>query len=178
MSHGFLPRSMSRALGSALLAAGLAAAASAPAAAQVAKVQVGVLVCNVAPAIGFVLGSVRDLTCVLQSRAAEPFAVLGSYKGTIARFGLDLGVTTSGQLGWAVFAPTSSVAAGDLSGTYVGASADAAIGIGGGANVLLGGSSQTIALQPLSVAGITGLSVAAGIADLTLTPIAPPAVRK
>ncbi len=178
MLDGSLTRSARRILGCAFVAAGLAAAATTPAAAQSAKVQVGVLVCDVAPSIGFVLGSVRELSCTLQSRAAQPFSVLGSYKGTIARFGVDLGVTSSGQLGWAVFAPTTSVAAGDLSGTYVGASADAAIGIGGGANVLLGGSSHTIALQPLSVSGITGLSIAAGVADLTLTAIAPPAVRK
>jgi len=171
------PGSFSRSVSGALLAAGLLAAATAPAAAQ-SRVQVGVLMCDVAPAVGFVLGSVREMTCNLQSRATEPFTVLGTYKGTIARFGLDLGVTSSGALGWAVFAPTTSLSPSDLGGTYVGASADAAIGIGGGANVLLGGSSQTIALQPLSISGITGVAIAAGIADLTLTPVVAPKVRK
>ena len=39
-----------------------------------------------------------------------------------------------------------------------------------GANALIGGSNNTIALQPVSVQGQTGLSVAAGVAGLELRP--------
>ena len=53
-------------------------------------------------------------------------------------------------------------------GTYVGASASATVGVGVGANALVGGSNNTIALQPLSVQGQTGLGVAAGVAGLEL----------
>jgi hypothetical protein len=42
--------------------------------------------------------------------------------------------------------------------------------VGVGANALVGGSNNTIALQPLSVQGQTGLSVAAGVAGLELRP--------
>jgi hypothetical protein len=41
--------------------------------------------------------------------------------------------------------------------------------VGGvGANVLLGGNSNTIALQPVSVQAQAGLNLAAGVAALTL----------
>jgi hypothetical protein len=50
----------------------------------------------------------------------------------------------------------------------VGASAAAAAGLGLGANVLLGGSNDQIALQPASVEGIQGLNVAAGFGQITL----------
>jgi hypothetical protein len=39
-----------------------------------------------------------------------------------------------------------------------------------GANVLVGGSSQTVALQPLSVQGQIGLDIAAGVGSLDLHP--------
>ena len=44
------------------------------------------------------------------------------------------------------------------------------VGVGVGANALVGGSNNTIALQPVSVQGQTGLSVAAGVAGLDLRP--------
>lgn len=140
-----------------------------PAAAQSpAKVQVGVLACRVAPSIGFVLGSLREMRCELRSAPAQPYEVKAIYKGTVARFGIDLGVIGADRLAWGVFAPTTTVAPGDLSGNYVGVSADAAWAIGGGVNVLVGGSADTIALQPLSVEGMGGADIAAGIADMTL----------
>ena len=46
----------------------------------------------------------------------------------------------------------------------------ASIGVGAGGNVLVGGSNNTIALQPLSVQGQVGLNVAAGLESLELRP--------
>jgi len=46
------------------------------------------------------------------------------------------------------------VPAGALAGEYVGVSAEIGLGLGAGANVLLGGSDRTIALQPLSLQGV------------------------
>ena len=51
-----------------------------------------------------------------------------------------------------------------------GGAASATVGVGLGANALVGGSGNTIALQPLSGQAQTGLSVAAGIAGLELRP--------
>jgi hypothetical protein len=75
-------------------------------------------------------------------------------------------------LSWAVNAPTNRVGRGDLSGNYGGVGANASVGVGGGGNFLVGGPANSYALQPISVQGQTGLNVAAGIADLELTPVA------
>lgn len=73
-----------------------------------------------------------------------------------------------GVIVWTVFAPTSDMSPGALAGHYGGATASATAGVGLGANVLVGGLNNSIALQPLSIEGSTGLNVAAGIAGLTL----------
>jgi outer membrane protein OmpA-like peptidoglycan-associated protein len=55
-----------------------------------------------------------------------------------------------------------------LDGDYVGATAGATVGVGIGANALIGGGNKSIALQPLSFEGNTGLNVAAGVGALSL----------
>jgi hypothetical protein len=59
---------------------------------------------------------------------------------------------------------------GALAGNYAGASAEATVGAGLGANVLVGGSNRTVALQPISVQGQAGLNLAVGVAGLELQP--------
>ncbi|HFC04554.1 MAG TPA: DUF992 domain-containing protein, partial [Rhizobiales bacterium] len=53
-------------------------------------------------------------------------------------------------------------------GTYVGASADASVVVGGGANVLVGGFNKSVTLQPVSLQVQTGVNVAAGVTTLEL----------
>lgn len=131
-----------------------------------AAVQAGVLTCRTGPSVGLILGSVREFQCTFRpSVAGQPRQY---YSATIGRVGVDIGISAGGQLVWAVFAPTVRIGPGDLSGTYIGGSAAAAVGLGAGANVLLGGSSNSIALQPLSVEGSIGLGVALGGQGLTL----------
>lgn len=142
-----------------------ALAAAAPAAAQ-SRVQVGVLDCRGAGAVSFVVGSVNNFGCVFKPGSGHP----QRYVATIRRYGVDLGVSGHSVLTWLVFAPSRHVGYGALSGTYVGPSAGAAIGVGLSANALVGGSDNAFGLQPLSVAGGTGLNVAAGIAGLELRP--------
>jgi hypothetical protein len=68
---------------------------------------------------------------------------------------------------WAVF--TETVAGpGFLAGDYVGASGEASLGAGIGANVLVGGSNRTVTLQPVSVSGQIGVNIAFGVASLHL----------
>jgi hypothetical protein len=86
----------------------------------------------------------------------------------ISKFGLDLGATTGARMVWIVYAPTAAYQS--LGGTYAGATAEATFGAGLGANVLIGGSNNTIALQPLSIQGQSGLNLAVGVADLRLGP--------
>ncbi len=104
------------------------------------------------------------MRCVFQSGTGWAH----HYTGTITRLGLDVGITGGGRLFWAVFAPTSHIGPGALRGTYVGASGNASLGVGLGANVLVGGSHRTISLQPLSVEGHVGINLAVGVAGLNL----------
>ena len=142
---------------------GLAAGSSTAAQAQ-GGVRVGTLTCNVASGWGFVFGSSKALHCTFAPAPGRA----EFYAGTINKFGVDIGYTQGGVLVWAVFAPTANLAPGTLSGNYVGATGSATIGIGAGANVLIGGSNSTISLQPLSLEGNTGLNVAAGIGSISL----------
>jgi hypothetical protein len=70
-------------------------------------------------------------------------------------------------MSWVVFAP-GKLGPGALAGTYAGATAEATFAVGLGANVLVGGSQSSVALQPVSVQGQTGLNIAAGLAKFTL----------
>jgi len=151
------------AIGALGLAAGIAVH-GAPAQAQ-GGVRVGTLSCNVAAGWGFVFGSSRSLHCTF---TPGPGGHPEHYSGNISKFGVDIGYTQGGVLVWAVFAPTTNVAHGALAGSYGGATASATVGVGAGANVLIGGSNRTISLQPLSIEGNTGLNVAAGIGAITL----------
>jgi hypothetical protein len=89
----------------------------------------------------------------------------------VSTFGLDIGATSGGQLTWAVLAPTT-LRRGALAGSYGGATAGGTVGVGLGANVLVGGSDRTVTLQPLSVQAQTGLNVAAGVSNIELRPAA------
>jgi hypothetical protein len=130
------------------------------------RVQIGVLECRGGASVGFIVGSVTNLGCVLRGdgRRDEP------YVATIRKVGLDLGITQETALAWAVFAPVERSGPGDLSGNYAGAQGSASVGVGLGANVLVGGSQNSVALQPLSLQGSTGLNVAAGLESLELRP--------
>lgn len=131
--------------------------------------QVGTLSCRVDPNIGFIIVGHQPMQCVYtQAPGAVPQVPPQSYDGALSTIGLALGVSTGSVLGWAVLAPTTGVPAGALAGEYVGVSADVGLGLGAGANVLLGGSNRTIALQPLSLQGSTAINVIAGVSSLKL----------
>ena len=70
------------------------------------------------------------------------------YDGALNTVGIDVGVIGAVGLAWAVLAPSSGISAGALVGGYVGACGDLALGAGLGANVLIGGSQRSFALQP------------------------------
>jgi hypothetical protein len=127
------------------------------------SVNVGALSCHVSGGVGFIFGSSKDLDCVFK----HPDGETERYHGEINKYGVDIGFTTESRIIWGVFAP-GKVEKGALAGHYGGVTGEAEVGLGLGANVLLGGSSKQIALQPLSVTGGIGLNVAAGIASITL----------
>jgi hypothetical protein len=139
-----------------LAAAALAAMAFAGvgAAQAASQVQVGVLTCDVEPGVGLVFGSSKAVTCEFERKGARTEI----YEGSIDKLGIDLGVTAGGKIAWLVFAATKDVPKRALAGNYVGASAEASLGLGLGGNWLIGGSKKSIALQPWSVTGTIGVN--------------------
>ena len=142
---------------------------AAPASAQAPKAwtQAGMLTCKLNPSIGFIIAGHQSMECrYVPSDGSPPQA----YEGALNTVGIDIG-SAGGVLGWAVLAPTGGIPAGALAGEYVGASGDLGIGVGAGANVLIGGSARTFALQPISLEGSIAVNVALGVSGLKLRPV-------
>lgn len=157
---------VTKAIPAAALALSLGLAAS-PANAQEGGVEVGQLNCEVAGGAGFVFGSTKNISCTFtHADGSFPDEV---YAGTIQKFGIDIGITGEQVILWTVVAAQDNVyQPGALEGTYSGATASAAFVAGLGANVLLGGSEDSFALQPVSVSAGTGVNLAVGLAQITL----------
>ena len=129
--------------------------------------KLGMLDCVIEGGMGLILGSKKDVTCTFTpgNDTMPPEA----YVGAIKKFGLDIGGTEQSVMKWLVFAPTEKeYALGALAGEYTGVGAEATVVVGGGANVLIGGSNKTFTLQPLSLQAQTGLNVAAGVTSFEL----------
>jgi hypothetical protein len=143
----------------------IAASAVSTSAQAQSRVEVGVLDCRGSTS-SFVVGSVTQLNCMFNPSGGRP----APYIATMRRIGVDLGFNQQVAVAWAVLAPSRGLPHYDLSGSYAGGAASATVGVGIGANALIGGSGNTFALQPVSLQGQTGLSVAAGVASLELRP--------
>jgi hypothetical protein len=149
---------------SSVAALALVALCAVPSRAENMKVKAGYLTCHVASGWGFIIGSSRKLRCTYAATNHRT----EHYTGSISKFGADIGYLQSAVILWAVLAPTTDLGPGALSGHYAGATASVSLGVGAGANVLLGGFKKSIALQPISIEGQNGLNVAAGIGALSL----------
>lgn len=153
-----------------LIAAALCAAALLPLAPEASAqanqgVAVGYLRCDVAGSVSFIFGSTRDITCEYERPGNQP---IEKYTGEIRQYGIDIGYLKSGVIVWGVVAPTNTVDKGALAGDYGGINGTLAAGYGVGANALIGGYKNSIALQPLSVEGVKGINIAAAVVGLTL----------
>ena len=115
--------------------------------------------------MGFIFGSSKDISCIF----SRTDGVAERYVGTIKKYGVDIGFTKEAQMVWLVFAP-GNIAKGALAGGYGGATASATVGVGAGANVLVGGGNGQVTLQPVSVEGSVGLNIAAGVGEVELRP--------
>ncbi len=130
-----------------------------------ARVRAGLLNCTVAPGVSFIVGSQKTMECHFR-----PVRGRGeNYSGRITRLGLDVGFTSGGKIAWAVYAPARR-GPGAIAGVYGGASAEATIAGGIGANVLIGGFRRSITLQPISVGTQTGFDLAVAVSGLELEP--------
>jgi len=135
------------------------------------NVEIGALDCTVKGGKGFIIRSTKELSCAFKS--VDGSRPVDTYSGTITKYGLDIGETGEGVISWVVFSPTrENTPPGALAGEYRGVSAEATVGAGLGANVLVGGSNKSFALQPLSLSAQTGLNFALAISELKLTDIA------
>lgn len=142
------------------LAAVMVALAAIPAKADI---KIGTLACDVEPGIGFIIGSQKGVSCTFRGTNGSEV----EYVGSIGKLGVDVGFTSATKILWAVVAPGSGDG-GALAGTYTGVNAEATLGFGVGANVLVGGMHKSINLQPVSVQGQAGLNVAAAVSSMTL----------
>jgi hypothetical protein len=127
--------------------------------------QVGMLTCQMAPRIGFIVGSVQSMRCYFIPDGGYPQQ---AYIGEIDTVGLDVGITTGGVLVWDVLASTGGSPAGGLAGVYVGANGDISVGVAVGANVLFEGSNRTVALQPFALEGEIDVALGLGVSSLKL----------
>lgn len=147
----------------------LAATASqfSPTIAEAANVELGVLTCDVDGGIGLLIGSKKDLECVfVPANVNDPE---DWYYGSVTKIGLDIGITAATVIKWIVLGVNANSAVpGALAGRYGGVSASASVGIGIGANALIGGSDKGIILQPFSVEGKVGVNLAVGLTGLVL----------
>ena len=134
-------------------------------AAQAGGVEVGTLNCKVEGGVGLIIGSSKGLSCTFRPAGGGQTQ---RYTGSVDKLGVDIGWTNESRIIWSVFAATNNVPHGALAGSYGGASAEATVGVGVGANALVGGMKNSFTLQPVSVQGQTGLNVAGGLARITL----------
>ncbi|MEI8277123.1 MAG: DUF992 domain-containing protein [Hyphomicrobiales bacterium] len=128
-----------------------------------ARMRAGMLNCTVAPSVGYIVGSQKAVACRFKPVSGRP----EKYNGRITKIGLDVGFTQGGEIAWAVYA-AAPAGRGALAGSYGGASAEATVAGGVGANVLIGGFGRSITLQPMSVGTQTGLNVAVAVSGLDL----------
>ncbi|MEM6495934.1 MAG: DUF992 domain-containing protein [Pseudomonadota bacterium] len=129
------------------------------------KAAVGNLTCTGGAGVGLILGSKKTYRCSfkpIDGGAAQ------TYSATVTKVGLDIGVTGNSVIVWSVLAAGPEVRQGFLAGEYAGVAADVALGVGGGAKVLVGGSSKSVVLQPLSVQGQTGVNLAVGVSGMKM----------
>ena len=127
--------------------------------------KVGVLNCVLAPTVGLIVVSFQNMNCRFNSEGPAPSE---SYSGKLSTVGIDLGFRAGGSLTWGVYAPTNNMIPGSLAGSYKGASGKVGVGVGVGENFLLGGSGNSVALQPWSVEGTTGVHASLGLSNLEL----------
>ena len=130
-------------------------------------VTLGTLTCTGGEGIGLVVGSNKSYACQFLPTDGEKAQ---TYEANVTKIGLDIGITGTSTIVWSVLSTSLDTHKGMLAGTYSGATADASIVYGGGAKILVGGGQGSVALQPLSVQGQTGVNLAVGVAAMTLNP--------
>lgn len=154
--------------------AGILMASMAQAADDAERSDVGILTCNQIEGSGynFLIHSKVDLKCVFEANDGR----VEHYKGTTGMgLGLDFDVNRATTMTFAVAAASGSdLKSHALAGNYGGVKVSAAVGKGGGAGILVGGSSDHVALEPFAEEHKSGFGLAAGATWLSLDPASKP----
>jgi hypothetical protein len=129
-----------------------------------AKTQLGILKCDTSIGIGEILLRKQTMTCVFTHSDGKK----ENYTGAVHQYGVEIGMVKEGHLAWAVVAASPVSGTGLLAGKYGGVTASAAAGIGLGADVLVGGTGESLSLQPIAVEGEPGIGIAAGVEQIEL----------
>lgn len=133
--------------------------------ADAATLQLGMLDCSIGGGQAMIVTSNKDLACTFRPSSGGPAE---AYSGVVSKLGVDVGTTHEGRLSWAVLAASRDYDQGALAGKYYGVNAEASVGAGGGANILVGGFQDSVTLQPVSVQAQTGLNLAVAVTSLEL----------
>ena len=128
------------------------------------NLQVGVLQCDVSKGTSLFVEQKQWMRCSIK----HTDGTVERYNGRIKEYGLSLGNPGPAHLVWGVFAPSKNLPNGALAGGYGGVTAGASLGVGMGANVLVGGLKKSFTLQPISMDGMQGTNLALGVASVSL----------
>ena len=151
---------------SAVAAALAACVAATPGQTQTrSKLYIGTLSCNVSGSVGLIFGSSKELGCILvRSNGTSEL-----YKGSIKRFGIDIGFTKAAHVVWHVYSLDERAPPGALDGEFAGTQESVALGFGVGGNALFGGRSNSIILDSVVIQkDRSGVNFADGIAEMSL----------
>ena len=137
------------------------------ASAEAEGMRVGSLACKkTGDKVSLLIHSRTPLTCTFSNGDGTEV-----YQGESGiALGFDMQWEETKEVVFVIVAPTSDYRIGSyaLEGTYVGAKGSAAVGVGLGVNVLIGGGNKSFSLQPVSVEGSTGFGAAVGVGYLSL----------
>jgi Protein of unknown function (DUF992) len=136
--------------------------------AEAAGTELGILKCKKIPGSekNLLIHSSAGFECEYTSQAGFK----EKYKGEAGiALGLDVSWTKESTIAYTVMGVAGAESQpGELVGNYTGGTASAALGLGVGAKVLVGGGKSNIALSPLALEASKGLGASAGIGYLTL----------
>lgn len=131
------------------------------------KLELGYLECDMVRDEGNVLLSEQSFTCTFKpAKDSRPVEI---YTATTEKVGIDLSKTEQETVRWAVLAAGYPKSTGALAGDYAGVAADASLGVGAGARLLVGGFKDTITLQPLSISTQEGYGLSLAIESMDLS---------
>lgn len=128
--------------------------------------QIGLLECRTVEGSGFTLliSSTADVKCRFEATGG----VVEKYRGeTGVALGIDLHWDRKTKIVYTVFAANYKAGSYQLTGKYLGGGGSATVGVGVGAQALIGGGNKSISLEP-ALSGSKGAGISGGMTYLYL----------